>query len=410
METDAMLELTGTPRTIGNIWGKINAPHINGDMEKYFLTPARKAGISRKELLNRNAEFIRLSQKLAPHWLEEGSATARAANINEDIYLSFCGSVYRGLFLGDECTSYSISPEAADGNRIFFHKTRDNAEKGQCAFILKSSKKGINKFIAVSDASVIACMMMVNDKGLAGSADTGGQLAVKKPQFRGMMNTHILRYIAEKACSCEDALNIVKEFVSERWYAGGAKTGTHWHFVDSQGKRLEISCNSEESVHKYHTEKVYFSAREKAKCAKTLWKAKPPIDFAAFRNVSRDSSMCFPSSIAGMSVEISRKYPDILSCAWVSLPAKGLGFPLFIGGTKTPLPLIDGKIDSILKKLPGNPKRWEKIEKFNFMNQGLVNNKIEDFIAARKTKKISGLLNEWTEQCANSNLAAINQI
>ena len=44
---------------------------------------------------------------------------------------------------------------------------RRNAPKKQCVFIMESTMQGVNKFIAVSDASVATCMMMVNDKGLS---------------------------------------------------------------------------------------------------------------------------------------------------------------------------------------------------------------------------------------------------
>ncbi|MFA7184807.1 MAG: hypothetical protein WC082_07940 [Victivallales bacterium] len=402
-----MIELSGQPQSIGKVWGEINARHINKDIKKCFLELARKAGIDERELLRRNAEFVKLCSRLAPHWLDEIVSTAHAANVKEDIYLAFCGSVYRNIFLGDECTSYSISQDASEDGRIFFHKTRDNISKSQCAFIISNTVKDVNKFIAVSDSSVITCMMMVNDKGLAGSADMMGELSVNKPSFRGMMNTHMLRYIAEKAGDCNEALEIVKEFISKKWYAGGAKTGTHWHFVDRFGKRLEISCNSEELIYKYHESKVYFSLRSQAKCARILQRAKPPINFKKFHNVSRDPSMCFNSSISGMSVEVNRKHPGLLSYAWICLPAKGLGFPLFIGGTKTPKPLFNGGVDSIFRKLAPNTKKWEKLESFNFLNQELLSKEIEKLIISGNNKQIPELINEWTMRCTYSNISAV---
>ena len=55
---------------------------------------------------------------------------------------------------------------------ILFHKTRDNKDRPQAAYIVESSLEGINKFISVSNATtILGCSMMVNEKGLAGSSD-----------------------------------------------------------------------------------------------------------------------------------------------------------------------------------------------------------------------------------------------
>ena len=51
-----------------------------------------------------------------------------------------------------------------------------------------------------------------------------------------MMNTFLLRHIAERASCCAEALEIIREFVGRGWYAGGAKTGTHWLFVDRRAR------------------------------------------------------------------------------------------------------------------------------------------------------------------------------
>ena len=195
---------------------------------------------------------------------------------------------------------------------------------------------GVHKFITVSDASVLACMMMVNEHGLAGSADTGG-IEPGRPKYRGMMNTFVLRYIAERARSCRDALDIIEDFVDRGQYAGGGGTGTHWLFVDKDGGILEVSNNAREVRSVRHDAKVYFSARGDTPAAHRLWKATVPIDFHLFHNVSRDPSVCFESTICGMTAEIDADRPDILTCAWFTLPGKGLAFPLFMGGVATPV-------------------------------------------------------------------------
>jgi hypothetical protein len=301
-----------------------------------------------------------------------------------------------------------VSPEFTVDQRIFFHKNRDNAPRKQCVFILDSEIDGVNKYIAVSDASVVACMMMVNDKGLAGSADMGG-LPVGRAKYRGLMNTFLLRHIAERAATCDDALRIIEEFVSKGYYAGGGRSGTHWLFVDASGKRLEVSNNSDQVEHTYHTKKVYFSARQSTAACQTLERTDRPIDFATFHNVSRDPSMCFNTSIAGMSVEINRTRPDMLTCAWVSLPARGLSFPLFMGGTDTPLPLLNGEVFARSNQINCNRGICERIEAAAFSNQRLLESKALALLDAEQDDLARRTLNEWVRTCTDSHLAVLER-
>ncbi len=402
----ATVKLQGSASEIGGLWGRINAAAIHADLETHYLKPAKEAGLSVPELVRRSEKYAEVSRRYAPHWLEETRAVAEAAGVEPDLYRSFTASVYRGLFLGDECTSYAMSTAFTEEGRIFFHKNRDNALKKQAVFLLDGAASGVNRFIAVSDASVIACMMMVNDQGLAGSADVGG-LKVADPAFRGMMNTAVLRHIAERAATCGDALRLVEEFVREGHYAGGGKWGTHWLFVDAAGTILEISNNSREVTHAYHTEKTYFSRLPGNPAQKTLQEAGGPVDFATFHNASRDASICLKDSIAGMSVEIDHRHPDRLSRAWVSLPAKGLSFPLFIGGEETPLPLLDGTVFDACLRLEGRREEWERLEARAFHSQRVLEKEVRALLEAGKTAEARARLDAWVRRCASDHLAAV---
>ena len=67
-------------------------------------------------------------------------------------------------------------------------------------------------------------MMMVNEAGLAGSADMGAP--EPQPRGRGLMNPWGLRHIAERASTCAEALEIVCEWNDRGWYAGGRRATT----------------------------------------------------------------------------------------------------------------------------------------------------------------------------------------
>ena len=322
------------------------------------------------------------------------------------MYLAYVGTVYRGLWAGEDCTSYAISPKFARENGIFFHKNRDNQPKFQCAFLIDADVPGVNRFISVSDASVISSMMMVNEKGLAGSADVGG-LKIDKPRHRGWMNTALLRHVAERAGDCEQALAIVREFVEKGWYAGGGAVGTHWLFVDAKGRILEISNNSSQLTHRWHDdEKVYFSAA-RGRAVERLRDAGVPVDFATFHNVSRDPAMCFPLSVSGMSVQIDREHPDVLTRAWISMPARSLSFPLMMGGSVTPLPLLDGRIDAAGRGSGRSAVTWEPMEALAFQHQSLLEDRLRRLLDDGRSHDAARVIDQWVMATTAAHLAVL---
>ena len=398
--------LAGKPQEIGALWGEVNGEAIRHDVEAYYLKPARARGIAQEELVRRSGKFVKLAKRLAPHWLPETEAAARSAGVDPDIYLAYVGTVYRGLWAGEDCTSYSISPKFARDNGIFFHKNRDNQPKRQCAFLIDTDAPGVNRFISVSDASVISCMMMVNEKGLAGSADVGG-LKVETPRHGGWMNTALLRHIAERADDCDQALATVQEFVGKGWYAGGGRVGTHWLFVDAQGRILEVSNNSTRVEHRWHNDaKVYFSQR-RGRAVQRLRDAPAPVDFATFHNVSRDPATCFPSSVSGMSVHIDRERPDVLTRAWVSMPARSVSFPLLMGGSATPLPLLNGDADAAARADGHSPGTWEPVEALAFEHLALVEARVRQSLSVGSDDDARREIDEWVLATARAHLAII---
>ena len=368
----AMVRLGGSPVEVGRIWGENNKHTIQNDVNVHYLKKSADAGITEDVLFERSRAFVQIAEQIAPHWLEEAKAVARAAGVREDLYIAFVGGKSRNLFL-HECTSYAGSREYTQGDAILFHKTRDNEDREQVAYILESSLDGIHKFIAVTSASVIGCSMMVNDQGLAGSADYPAHLTRKgdpsallpesaDPQYRGMMAGSMLRYIAERASTCRQALEIIEDVVNKGYYAGGDVNGNHWLLVDREGTILEVSNNARHVASKFHTQKVYFSRFDNSPAAHRLCEANAPIGFSLFHGVARDPSICLKSSISGMTVEIDPAHPELLTCAWISLPVRSGSFPVLMGQPKPPTCLLNGEAYRLGKQSNGNPQSWEAIE------------------------------------------------
>lgn len=407
-----MVRLAGTPAEIGRTLGAMNKKLIAHDLEVDYLRKAAAQKISEKVLLERAEAFVRIAEQIAPHWLEEARAVAQAADVSPDLYVAFLATRTRDLFL-HECTSYAVFRDYTSGRAIFFHKNRDNTDRAQAAYVVASSVPGINKFITVGDVSRVACSMMVNDKGLAGSADYPVHFTRKgdpsallpeasEPQYRGMMSGAILRYIAEKASNCSEALGIIQDFVKKGYYAGGKVNGQHWLFVDRTGAILEVSNNSQYVVSRSHTQKVYFSRSDNSAAAKRLRDAEQPIDFRLFHNVSRDPSICLKSSISGMSVEIDPTRPQTLTCAWVSFPARSVSFPLLMGQTKTPVSLANGEAYSLGKQTSGRRQVWEDVEQAAHASKERLKEKVLASSPRDEAKRAAELLDPWAQQQAGA--------
>jgi len=421
-----LVRLAGTPEQIGTTWGEMNKDIIVRDIEAVYLKKAAEAGLSREALLDRSAASVRIIREIAPHWIEEGAAIARAAGIDEDLYLAFMDGQSRNRFLHDdageaivECTSYAVSRDRTRDGAILFHKTRDNTDRPQMAAILDSSRDGINKFITVTDAGAIRCSMMANEKGLAGSGDYPAHrkkdsstllLEPADPEYRGIMGGNILRHIAERASSCAEALAIIEDFVAQGYYAGGDVNGNHWLFVDREGTILEVCNNARHVVSQVHTNAVYFSHLNESPAALRLRKSAEPISFDLFHSVSRDSSICVKSSISGMTVEIDPNHPEMLTCAWVALPTRGPVFPVFMGQGGTPACLVDGSAYALGKKSPPQASRWETMEQSMHAEKARLMEELTRSIAAGNPSEVHvERIEKWSSAQAAAIMEAISQ-
>ncbi len=408
------VELVGTPTEIGERWGAINRQAVRSAVGRY-VAKAKKEKLAETTLLERAQPCLEIVQQVAPHWIEAARAIAQAAEVDADLYLSFLANSPRGLGF-HECTSYAVTGKHAEAGGIFFHKNRDNVDREQAAYILTSSVRGVNKFIAISNASGNGCSMMVNDKGLAGSGDYPAHLTRKgdpdallpepaEPQFRGMMSGSILRYIAERAVDCGQALSIIEEFVERGYYAGGTVNGTHWLFVDRAGTILEVSSNVRHVASRIHTQKAYFSRLDGSAAAKTLRQAEVPIGFHRFHNASRDPSICLASSIAGMTVEIDAEHPEVLTCAWISLPARSLSYPVFMGAHTTPRCLLSGNLYRVGKLLAPRKSQWETLEEQTHAEKQRLAEKAGGLLKAGQTAEAVNMVDAWTKATADAQLA-----
>ena len=222
----------------------------------------RERGLSDQERSNRTEPLRRFIDRFAPAWMDEIEACAGAVEMPTQQYLAFLAGKYRDLFFVDECTSFAALGTATADGAPLFHKNRDNLDRPQCAYhkkLLHASRPA--GFYATGDTSDLGVMMVVNEHGLAGSADMTSPVREGHPKGRGVANPYILRLIAEQAECCEHALEIVQQMIRDGWYAGGTKAGTHWLFADRSGKALRVTQNATKEEHEYVKNGVVFLIR-----------------------------------------------------------------------------------------------------------------------------------------------------
>jgi len=96
-----------------------------------------------------------------------------------------------------------------------------------------------------------------------------------------------------------------------------------------------------------------------------------------------------------------------LTCAWFTLPAKGLAFPIFMGAEDTPRPLVDGTVYELSGRLPGAASTWEAIERASHMNKELVEARAMALMGGGEVDAASALLGEWVCATAQAQVAQL---
>ncbi|HNS31575.1 MAG TPA: carcinine hydrolase/isopenicillin-N N-acyltransferase family protein [bacterium] len=416
-----MIRYAGTPEEFGRNFGLKHAERLRKNQDAWLGKAAAK-NISPGQLLEMAKPMVDTVRKIAPHWLEEAEAAAEAAGIDKKLYairMFYMGQLTsggRGWFIPqepDDCTSYVLSGRFADGGYTFFHRTRDNTPGKQSGAIWDINATGVNKFMAVTYTGSTNVSVMVNEKGLAASADMGGPNAKKRKDV-GMMNGLMLRYIAEKASNCEEALEIVKLFVEKGWYAGG-KPGTKWTFTDMQGKILDASHSSDMDslTYRYIENKFYITRTRGGSADRMLEKMETPAAFTDFRNISRNPQAKInygKNSIAGMTIRVHPVYPQYLTSAWFSFPAASLAFPMYMGGTRTPLPLLDGSVYELCASITIDTDTIEKMEEKLNSSAAEMEKQAEQLIKQERVVEARELIDRWTRSVAEEHLLFLKNL
>lgn len=339
------VDLTGSPETIGSVWGRINGPDIRAHLQQFLKLARSEHGLSEDTLVERSEPYSDMMSELAPHWLVEARAVAGAAGVDVALYGAFLAGKYRGLLFPEECTSYAAVGVATADGRPLFHKNRDNVMRPQAFYRKHTLVPGreLLAFIGTGDTSDTGVMMMVNAAGLAGSADQAGP--DPRPRYRGLMNPYGLRLIAETATNCEEAIQIVRMMNARGLYAGG-KIVTRWTFVDASGTAVTV-LNTHDRVRVEQLTRVgVLWTVERPGLPELLHSRQGKLTPADMAKASRLPGVCVESNCSCLTAAIDPERPEVFTYASAALgPANRTAyFPLYMGQEQTPAAYLDGEV------------------------------------------------------------------
>jgi hypothetical protein len=371
METTAtatdLVTLMGTPAEVGASYGRATAACIRqyvGD----FLVNVEVEGIGRDEIWRRTEIYSRIVDRLAPWWHEEMAAIARAAGVGVEEYGAYVAQKYVIRTTRPpspppsehECTSFiSVGRASVDGAAIL-HKNRDSAARPQALWVRQDV--GCHRYLAGGDSGDHGVIQFVNEKGLAGAMNAGS--ANPDTEMDGWPTPQILRLVAEKAATCQDALEIVREVVKQGWYTNGSR-GSLWFFVDRE-RALIVENTRHDIDWTWITDEVvarandfllpgtrqwtapdaetntrYLSARDGA--AALAGRVTPFSLIALARDEATvPRAMCSDSTLSGFTAVVDDG--PLGALVSVGHPASGMVVPFYVEAAGVPSFVIDGRL------------------------------------------------------------------
>ncbi|MGB9877788.1 MAG: C45 family autoproteolytic acyltransferase/hydrolase [bacterium] len=337
-----MTTLRGKAEEVGYLFGKVAKDSIR-DIAVSTDPP--------KDWEVRVKRLKRIMEEVAPHWLEEGEAIAKASGVDFSLILAHNLPSH-----SDDCTSF-IALSTKDGFPIL-HKNRDFAIQKQSFFIKKID--GCLKFIAGASPLDLGIAYFLNEAGLAGACNTGGYTDVEPTD--ALLDRHIMRLVAEKAKNNREALQIVEEMRGRGFLSTeGENRGFILLFLDREGGMV-IEYTPKEARWKMASEGMLIrsnsflllenkrediSSQQRLKRAFELLGGKGKVKLDDIWETARDRSGSYPicnhNTVSAFSVLLHPLIPSLsIAFCFPGPPDKVVPFPLSIVAEETPEELLRG--------------------------------------------------------------------
>ncbi len=338
-----MIKLQGKAEDVGRIFGEVAGEKL-------------RAIIASSKREDSEAENLRkILEEAAPHWLLEGRAMAESGGVEFSQVLSY----NLPAKMPADCTSFLVSSEKSKEGFPILHKNRDFSPEPQVFYVKKI--EGFYKFIGGGSPPDLGTAFFLNEAGLAGACNTGGEAGISPKA--GLLDRHVLRLIAERANSCESALKVVEEALQKGWLATEGK-GRGFILLLADGKDAMIV---EYTPREYRMERIkegigvrsnHFlllenkgsdgSSLDRLKRAEALLGSKEKVSLGDIWEVAKDRwgahSICNSKTISAFTALLHPSLPFLsLAFLFPGPPDRTIPFPLSATVEEIPLELASGK-------------------------------------------------------------------
>ncbi len=203
---------------------------------------------SQGALAERAGTFRRFVERIAPDWLDETEAMAKAAGVQtEDILL--LNALPAGFWgeQGGGCTACVVLPDRCANGATLLHKNRDVRNETQDYFVRRAADG--TQYLASRDVGSLGIAHLHSSRGLAGGNNTGSRIPEAEIRHCGLACPHLLRLVAERAGSCDEALAVLEDAVAREVAGGsGSVRGTIFLFAEP-GKAMVVEMTSRRLAH-----------------------------------------------------------------------------------------------------------------------------------------------------------------
>ena len=233
--------LDSDPREAGRCTGALVAGRLR-DLVSRMWAQSETAHCGPTQLDERGERFRAFVGRIAPEWLDEAEAVGAAAGVNpSDIFV--LNALPGGFWSppAGNCTSCLVVGSASATTDTLLHKNRDLLDSIQTFHVARLAGGG--QVFASRDVGNIGIGHFHSDRPLAGANNTGSPLVEGELRDCGLTCCHLLRLVAERAFSCDEAVAVLEDALAREVAGGsGGTRGMIFLFADpDRGVLVEMT-------------------------------------------------------------------------------------------------------------------------------------------------------------------------
>ncbi len=243
-----IVTIQGEPREAGRCYGEL-AGGILRDRIAEMWQVSQSSPWCAAWLDERGERFRATVERIAPEWLDEAEGIAAGAGVNvADIFV--LNALPRDFWAAQTggCTSCLVAGSASATGATLLHKNRDLVNAPQ-DFHLRRTPDGRQLFVS-RDTGTLGFGHFHSDRALAGANNTGAWIKPEELRECGLACTHLLRLVAERAATCDEALAVLEDAVAKEVAGGSGGCRGMIFLIADPGKGLVVEMTSRHIAHR----------------------------------------------------------------------------------------------------------------------------------------------------------------